>query len=118
MVLFSQLLSLATDAALITTGLAGIRHLTGFSVHRATNFIKNDSVRKAAVIYLNSGEFIYDKSIDIIKSQVAKLDDNTKNPSSPTSYNTNQPPPPQLEQRYQQHQQEQQQKEKKIKIDD
>eukprot|EP01133_Synstelium_polycarpum_P015302 gene15302-18122_t len=71
--LFSYFCSIATDAAVITTGLAAVRHFTGFSVHRVAHLIKNDSAKKAVLVYLNSGELIFDKASDVIKTQTDKL---------------------------------------------
>ncbi|EGG22893.1 hypothetical protein DFA_05023 [Cavenderia fasciculata] len=87
--LFSTALSITADAAFITTSLAAVRHFTGFSVHRVANLIKNDSVKKAAVVYLNSGEFIFDKSLDIINNKVQSNNNNNNNSLPPNQQDNN-----------------------------
>ncbi|EFA86019.1 hypothetical protein PPL_01252 [Heterostelium album PN500] len=86
--LFTSLLSIGVDAAIVSTGLAGIRRYTGFSVRGVANMIKNEKIKNAAVVYLNSGEYIFDKSVDIVNSYISDSKKNEPSESTPSTTTT------------------------------
>ncbi|EGC35416.1 hypothetical protein DICPUDRAFT_33450 [Dictyostelium purpureum] len=57
--LFSHIVSFVADAAILSTGVAAVRHFTNYSL-------------TGLLIYLNSGEMIFNKGLEIVKNSSSK----------------------------------------------
>ncbi|KAN0040681.1 hypothetical protein ACTA71_009019 [Dictyostelium dimigraforme] len=92
--LFSGIVSFVADAAVVSTSIALFRHFTGFSLLRSANKIKNDKIRTGLLVYLNSGELIFNKSLEMVRNSSFKsLSSDTYNGRNITDNSNNQQPP-------------------------
>jgi len=58
------LFGLILDGITVSTAAAGIRRLTGFSIHSKVNdYFSNPSVKAASSVFFGVGEFIVDKGL-------------------------------------------------------
>ncbi|KAJ3351460.1 hypothetical protein GGF32_004281 [Allomyces javanicus] len=60
----SKVIRFAFDAVLVSTVVAGIRRSSGITL--ATDKIDNEQVRYVAERYLEAGEWVMDKSVDLL----------------------------------------------------
>mmetsp|Transcript_10632 Transcript_10632/g.15953 ORF Transcript_10632/g.15953 Transcript_10632/m.15953 type:complete len:107 (-) Transcript_10632:15-335(-) len=66
------------DGVLISTGIAGVRRVTGYNVYNSLvrPNVSNFPLRSAIKGYLNMGEFLIDKGIDAIEQRKEKKKEN------------------------------------------
>ncbi|KAM9975981.1 hypothetical protein ACTFIR_009822 [Dictyostelium discoideum] len=90
--LLSSIVSFVADAAVVSTSIACLRHFTGFSLLRPANKIKNDKIRTGLLVYLNSGELIFNKGLEMVRNSSIKSLSSDSNRNIIDNSNNNQHP--------------------------